>query len=278
MVWNRAIFVPPLMDIVLMRRVVPVDQVIPIVRAAVRDASPLIRTLAMSTVAVRTVSAHWAGTAGPGTGRRPSPVPNGPAIPADWKDDHQRLRNAVYDDCSDLLKDDADREVRYYAFFAVSALDAPATPGEPIPERLVTLLVGLFRNDPDIRLRVQAVKALALLPVSGDVVRLTIQDALADPEGPVRDQALAAITPQLLGGPPKLSFDEAQATILAALEGRAPGPRLGAVRALNLFGAAVFAYIPRLRRMQELDADPQVRKSARLAIDAIERARRELGK
>lgn len=53
------------------------------------------------------------------------------------------------------------------------------------------------------------------------------------------------------------------------------GVRLGAVRALNVFGAPARGDIPLLERIRDTDPDAQVRASAPLAIEAIRRAIRD---
>jgi hypothetical protein len=61
-------------------------------------------------------------------------------------------------------------------------------------------------------------------------------------------------------------------TLEASLKAADAGVRLGAVQALNVFGAPSADYLLVLERMRLTDPDAQVRTSAQLAIEAIQRA------
>jgi HEAT repeat protein len=263
-----------LYDIAASRSRVSVENVVVLIQAGVRDPSEDVRVAALAAVAGRVMASRWAGTAGPGLGPASPVAPTGErrTIPVEWRDDQQKLREAVYDDCVSLLRSDQNRAVRHQALLALGSLEWPLGHTDAYGDAFVQLLLDVFRNDPDARIRAEVVKTFRLIPNESDPVRLVLRDALVDPEDVVRYEGLNAITPQVVGGRPKLLFDDARATVLRALEDDRPGVRLGAVRALNVFGAPAREYVPLLERMQQVDPDAQVRQSATLAIDAIRRA------
>jgi hypothetical protein len=96
-----------------------------------------------------------------------------------------------------------------------------------------------------------------------------------DRDETIRREGLNAITPQMTGGTPKLPFEEAREALTAAVRNADAGVRLGAVRALNVFGAPAREYVRMLERIRDTDPDAQVRASARLAIEAIRRGVRD---
>ena len=251
---------------------VSIAQVVTLVGLGMRDPSRLVRLQALSAISARVTMARWAGTSGPQLGPGPGPRRELPVIPIEWKDDQQKLRDALYDQCLEVLKGDQDPEVRRYALNAVGNLNLPASPGQPYGDEFVALLVNLFRSDRDPRIRAAAVGSLHLMPNDSTDVRGVIRDGLVDAQEAVRSAALTAIEPVARGGRSKVSFREAQPVLDRGLEAKDAGVRLGAVRALNVFGASSVAYIPLLERMRETDPDYQVRTSAQLAIESIQRA------
>jgi hypothetical protein len=192
-------------------------------------------------------------------------------IPLDRKNDQQALREALEEDCLALLKNDPDDRVRYEALLAVGNFERPLRSEDPISDRLVALFVESYRHDPSPRIRAEVVKTFRLIPNTSADIRGVLRDALVDPHESIRHEGQAAVRSQALGGP-KLPFDEARRTIDAALQSRDAVVRVGAVQALNLFETAAAGYVSTLGRLSTMDPDPQVRASARLAIEAIERA------
>ena len=114
-------------------------------------------------------------------------------------------------------------------------------------------------------------KTFRLVPNNNPEMRGVLRDALVDPSEAVRFEGLTGITPQATAAPQRLSFDEARETVVAALAHSDSGVRLGAVRAMNVFGAQAAPYIQNLERVSETDPDAHVRTSARLAIESIQR-------
>jgi hypothetical protein len=264
-------------DIAASRSRVSVENVVALTQAGMRDRSADVRVTALAAVAGRVMASRWAGTSGPGMGPASPAAPTGERriIPVEWRDDQRKLREAVYDDCVGLLRSDKNRAVRHHALLALGSLEWPLRHTDPYSDTFIQLLVDIYRKDPDARIRAEVVKTFRPIPNESDPIRLVLRDALVDPEDAVRHEGLNAITPQVVGGRPKLSFADARATVLRALEDDRPGVRLGAVRALNVFGAPAGEYIPLLERMRQVDPDAQVRQSAALAIDAIRRAIRD---
>lgn len=266
-----------LSDITTARVNMAIGQVIALVRAGLHDSSADVRMSALGAVMGRAMAAHWAGTSGPGMGLSPTPRPEPPIIPAEWKGDQQALRDALEDDCLARLKSDPDDRVRYQALLAIENLERPTQPDGPLPERLVALFVDLYRHDPSARIRAEVVKTFRLVPNNTPEMRAVLRDALVDTNATIRHEGLIGITPQATAVFRRLSFDEARSTIVTALEHADPGIRLGAVQALNVFGAPAAPYIQTLERLSAIDPDAQVRASARLAIGAIQRALRGRG-
>jgi hypothetical protein len=265
-------------DIAALRSRLSIDDVIPLSRAGTRDGSADVRLAALSAVMGRAMAARWAGTAGPGVGPGPSgmPTPPPPAIiPAEWRDDQRKLRDALYDDCVALLRHDADATVRRGALLAIGNLERPPRPDDPLNDQFVQLLLDVYRTDRDSRIRVEIVKALRLIPNNSTAIRGLLRDALVDRDETIRREGLNAITPQVTGGTPKLPFEEAREALTAAVRNADAGVRLGAVRALNVFGAPAREYVRMLERIRDTDPDAQVRASARLAIEAIRRGVRD---
>jgi HEAT repeat protein len=219
----------------------------------------------------RAIAARWAGTSGPGVGPSPLPRPEPPIIPAEWKGDQQTLRDALENDCLALLKSDPDDEVRYQALLAVVNLELLAQ-RDALTARIVGLFVDLYRHDPSAQIRAEVVKTFRLMPNSTPEMRAVLRDAVVDANASVRYEGLTGIASR------RLSFDEARDTIVTALKHADPRIRLAAVQALNEFGASAASYIETLERLSGNDPDAQVRASARLAIEAIQRALRSRGK
>ena len=263
-----------LSDIATARANVAIDQVIALARAGLHDSSAEVRMSALGAVMGRTMAARWAGTSGPGMGPTPVPRPEQRVIPAQWKGDQDVLRDALEDDCLALVKSDPDDRVRYQAFLAVGNLERPMQPEGPLSERIVAVFVDLYRRDSSSRIRAEIVKTFRLVPNNVPEMRAVLRDALVDANASIRHEGLTAITPQATPGLRRLSFDEARDVVVAALRHADPGVRLGGVQALNVFGLPAAPYIPALERLSEVDPDAQVRASARLAIEAIQRALR----
>lgn len=171
-----------------------------------------------------------------------------------------------------LLRNDPHPGVRHDALIALGNLERPSRSDDMFDDRFVTMLVDLYRTDRDSRIRTEVVKTCRLIPNNSAAIRGVLQDALVDLDGSVRAEALGAITPQVVGGQPKLSFEAARMTVVAALKDPNPGVRLGGVRALNVFGAPAREYLPILERIRDSDPDALVRSSAQLAIEAIRRS------
>jgi HEAT repeats len=263
-------------DIAASRSRVAIVDVITVARAGMHDPVPEVRVAALAAVAGRAMASRWAGTSGPLMGPLPdgSLSPRGEPIPAEWLDDQRNLHEAVAEDCSRLLLEDQNQTVREYALLALGNLESPSDPNEPLRPQFIELLVNVFYNDADARIRAAVVKALTLIPNNSDMVRAVLRDGLVDPQAAVRHEALTGLTPQALGGRSKVSYEEARATFARALEHADPEVRLGAVQALNVFGASASEYIGILERLQQTDGNAQVRTSAGLAIAAIQRGMR----
>ena len=261
-----------LRDITSARVNMSIGQVIVLVRAALQDPSADVRMSALGAVMGRATAARWAGTSGPGMGPSPMPRPEPPIIPAEWKGDQQTLRDALENDCLALLKSDPDDRVRYQALLTVGNLELPPQRDDPLTARIVGLFVDLYRHDPSARIRAEVVKTFRLMPNNTPEMRAVLRDALVDANASIRHEGLTGITSR------RLSFDEARDTIVTALKHADPSIRLAAVQALNVFGASAAPYIGTLERLSGNDPDAQVRASARLAIEAIQRALRGRGK
>ncbi len=269
---DRAAKLGVLSSIATARMNVAIGQVIVLVRAGLRDSSAEVRIAALGAVMGRAMAAHWAGISGPGVGPSTPPRPAPPSIPAEWQGDQRALFEALEDDCLALLKGDPDDRVRHQALLAIGNLEPRTQADGPLSVRLVGLFVDLYRHDPAPRVRAEVVKTFRLVPNNTPEMRAVLRDALVDAHASIRHEGLTGITPQATAAPRRLSFDEARDTIVAALKHGDPGIRLGAVQALNVFGAPAAPYIQTLERLSDIDPDAQVRASARLAIESIQRA------
>lgn len=262
-----------LTEIAAARENVAIDRVIMLVRAGLHDSEADVRVAALGAVTRRVMTVRWAGTSGPWTGPSPGPPPPPRRIiPAERKGDLQALRDALEDDCLALLKGDPDERVRYQALLAVGNLERPVQAEGPLAERMIRLLVDLYRHDSSDRIRAEVVKTFRLVPNNTPEMRGVLRDALVDPSEAIQSEGLTGITPQATATPRRLSFDEARETLVAALAHSDSGIRLGAVRALNVFGVPAAPFIQNLERLRDTDPDPHVRASAGLAIESIQRA------
>ena len=267
-----------LRDITSARVNMSIGQVIVLVRAALQDPSADVRMSALGAVMGRAMAARWAGTSGPVMGPSPMPRPELPIIPVQWKGDQQTLRDALENECLALLKGDPDDRVRYQALLTVENLELPTQRDDPLTARIVGLFVDLYRHDPSAQIRAEVVKTFRLMPNNTPEMRAVLRDALVDANASIRYEGLTGITPEATAASRRLSFDEARDTIVTALKHADPSIRLAAVQALNVFGASAAPYIGTLERLSGNDPDAQVRASARLAIEAIQRALRGRGK
>jgi hypothetical protein len=264
-------------DIAASKSQLSIDLVIALVRSGLIDRSADVRVSALAAVTGRAVASRWAGTSGPAMGpnRSGTPSPQRATIPSEWANDQRRLRESVYADCLRVLRSDSDRRARHYALLALGNLELPIRASDPVRQEFVELLVGLYRSDADSAIRSEVVKTFRLIPNTSPDIRDVLRDALLNPDPAIRHEGLAAITPQVVGGSPKLSFEDARPALLDALRDPRSGVRVGAVQALNVFGAAARVYIPMLEQIRQSDPDEAVRESARLAIEAIRRAIQE---
>lgn len=250
-----------------------ISQFISLVREGLRDASADVREGALGVAIVRGMSAAWAGTSGPAMGPGPQPSPAPPMIPPEWKGDDIRIRAALWDVFMSTLKNDADDRVRHQALLAIGNIQMMTQRDEAL-RPLLPLLLDLYRHDRSDEIRAEVVKVFRLERNTTAEMRAVLRDALVDTNASVRHEAQGAITAQVLGAATKLPFDEARDTIVAALQHRDPGVRLGAVQALNIYGAPSAPHLAMLERLSSADPDAQVRTSSRLAIEAIQRALR----
>jgi HEAT repeat protein len=254
-------------DIAASRSRVPIEQVIQLIRAAMRDPLADVRLSAMAAVGGRAMASRWAGTPGPrsGPGPRNSVQPERGVIPLEWKDDQQKLRDALSEGLLALLRRDPDPTVRHDTLIAIGYLEWPAGTDDLIRDEFVAVLIERYRQDADPRVRAEVVKAFRLTPNDSAAIRAVLRDALVDPAESVRHGATSILTAQGLGARPKLSFEDARPTILTSIKHPDGSVRVAAVRALNAFGAAAADYVPVLRQLINTDPDPQVRTSAELA-------------
>jgi len=260
-------------DIAASRSRVPIEQVIQLIRAAMRDPLADVRVSAMAAVGGRAMASRWAGTPGPGSGPGPrnSVQPERGVIPLEWKDDQRKLRDALSDDLLALLRGDPDPRVRHDGLIGIGNLERPARTDDLIRDEFVAVLIERYRQDADPRIRAEVVKAFRLTPNDSAAIRAVLRDALVDPAESVRHEATSILTAQGRGARPKLSFEDARPTILASITHPDGWVRVAAVRALNAFGAAAADYVTVLQQLMNTDSDAQVRASAKLAIEAIER-------
>jgi HEAT repeat protein len=261
------------MTIASSRSRLPIEQVIQLIRAAMRDRLAEVRVSAMAAVAGRAMASGWAGTAGPGSGSgsRNSVQPERCVIPLEWKDDQRKLRDGLSEGLLALLRGDPDPKVREYTLVAIGNLERPARPNDPIREEFVAVLIERYRQDADPRIRAEVVKTFRLTPNDSAAIRAVLRDALVDPAESVRHEVTGILTAQGRGARPKLPFEDARPTILASLKHPDGLVRVAAARALMAFGAAAGGYVAVLQQLMNTDPDPQVRASAALAIEAIER-------
>ena len=253
----------------------PIEDAIRLIRLGATDPFPAVREVAMAAISGRAMISRWAGTRGPQVGPRPNGGPIGPErpiIPLAWSDDQRALREALHDVCVSLMQTDPAVRVRREALRAIGNLHLPAGAADLADERFVALLVERYRTDADARIRHDVVEGLALIANNNEPIRSVLRDALVDSEEMVRQAALRALEPQRR---PKIAFADARDLIDRSLKSSDGGIRWGAVRALNLFGAAAREYLPVLKGLRSSDPDLRVRESARLAIEAIERALRQ---
>jgi len=151
-------------DIASSRSRLPIEQVIQLIRAAMRDRLAEVRVSAMAAVAGRAMASGWAGTAGPGSGSgsRNSVQPERCVIPLEWKDDQRKLRDGLSEGLLALLRGDPDPKVREYTLVAIGNLERPARPNDPIREEFVAVLIERYRQDADPRIRAEVVKTFRL--------------------------------------------------------------------------------------------------------------------
>jgi hypothetical protein len=253
---------------------VPIEQVIPLIRAAMADRLADVRMSAMGVVGARAMASRWAGTPGPGFGPGPrnSAQAERVVIPLEWKEDQQKLRDALSEGLLALLREDPNAQVRHDTLIAIGNLERPARPDDPIRDEFVAVLIERYRQDADPRIRTEVVKAFRLTPNDSAAIRAVLCDALVDPAASVRHEATSILTTQERGARPlKLSLEDARPTILASIKHPDGSVRVAAVQALNAFGAAAADYVAMLQQLMNADPDSQVRLSAELAIEAIER-------
>jgi len=265
-------------DIAASRSRLPIEQVISLVRAAMADRLAAVRLSAMAAVAGRAMASRWAGTPGPAFGPRPanSVPPERSVIPLEWKNDPQRLRDALSEDLLTLLREDPDAKVRHYTLLALGNIERPARANDFVRDEFVAVLIERYRHDPEPRIRAEVVKAFRLTPNDSAAIRAVLSDALLDPAASVRHEATSLLTSQGRGArPTKLSFDDARPTILAALKHPDRWVRVDAVQALKAFGEAAADSLAVLQQLQTTDPDAEVRTWAELAIEAIKRELRE---
>jgi hypothetical protein len=261
-------------DIAASRSRVPIEQVIPLIRAAMRDRLAEVRVSAMAAVAGRAMAARWAGTPGPGVGPGPrnSVQPERRVIPLEWKDDQQKLRDALSDGLLALLRGDPDPTVRHDTLIAIGNLERPARADDLIRDQFVAVLIERYRQDADPRIRAEVVKTFRLTPNDSAAIRAVLRDALIDPAASVRREATSILAAQgREARPPKLSFEDARSTILASIKHPDGSVRVAAVQALAAFGAAAAEAVTVLQQLKSTDPDSEVRTWAQLAIEAIER-------
>jgi hypothetical protein len=260
-------------DIAASRSRVPIEQVIQLIRAAMRDGLADVRVSAMAAVGGRAMASRWAGTPGPGLGPGPrnSAPPERGVIPLEWKDDQRKLRDALSEGLLALLRVDPDPKVRHYTLIAIGNLERPARTDDPVRDEFVAVLIERYRQDADSRVRAEVVKAFRLTPNDSAAIRAVLRDALVDPSESVRHEATSILTAQGRGARPKLSFEDARPKILASIKHPDGWVRVAAVRALMAFGAAAADSLTALRQLINTDPDAEVRASAELAIESIER-------
>lgn len=241
-------------DIATSRARVPIRDVIALTRAGMQDTSADVRIAALAAVMGRATTSGGAGSAG---------------------GDRALLRENLPPECLRLLWSDSDARVRHYALLAIGNMERPARADEPFPDSFVTLLLDLYRRGQDARIRAEVLKTFRLIPNTSEAIRVAMRDGLVDSSEIVREEALKGVSPQVVGGVSKVSFEDARQTITEALGATDSDVRVAAVRALNVFGAPAAPLVVVLESLRRSDPDPRVRRSAQLAIEAIGRAVRE---
>jgi hypothetical protein len=262
-----------LYDIATSRSRLPIKEVIALVTLALQDTAVEVRTAALAAIAGRALVSRSAGTTGAAFGPAPDgrPPPASSGIPAEWRGDQARLNEALASACVARLREDGNAKVRHAALMALGNVQRPERPDEPFASAFVDLIAAVYRRDPDPAVRAEVVKTVRLMANNTVATREILRDGLVDPSDGVQHEALAAITPQAMAGTSKLSFDDAEPALAVAVRSQSPVVRIGAIRALNVFGKASAPYLPALERMEREDGDSAVREAARLAIAAINR-------
>jgi hypothetical protein len=261
-----------LYEIATSRSRLPINEVIALVTLALQDTAVEVRTAALAAIAGRAFVSRSAGTTRAiGPAPDGGPPPTSPRIPAEWRGDQARLNEALASACVALLREDGNAKVRHAALMALGNVQRPERPDEPFASAFVDLIADVYRRDPDPAVRAEVVKTVRLMANNTVATREILRDGLVDPSDGVQHEALAAITPQAMAGASKLSFDDAEPALAVAVRSQSPVVRIGAIRALNVFGKASAPYLPALERMEREDGDSAVREAARLAIAAINR-------
>jgi HEAT repeat protein len=186
-------------------------------------------------------------------------------VPVEWRGDQSRLNEAFGDEVSHLLRTDPDGRVRHGALVALGNLLRPEGAGALAPGGLVDLVIEIYQRDSDAGVRTECVKTLRLIPNDSPTIRHVLRDALVDPSAVLQHEAQSAIT----GPHAKLTFAEVEPALKEALRSSTTSVRVGAVRALNMFGGSSASYLAVLQDMERNDIAPEVRTAARLAIKSI---------
>ena len=134
-------------------------------------------------------------------------------------------------------------------------LQQPTRPEDALPDRLVGQLIRPVSPRSFHTHSCRGPEGLQAVPERLPNIRVLLRDALIDPNPSIRYEGLAAITPQATTGMPKLTYEQARQTLVSALEKSDPAVRLGAVQALNVFGAAAAPQIPVLEGLAKSDPD-----------------------
>jgi HEAT repeat protein len=238
---------------------------IEVLRPALRDTDRTVRLRALAALASR---AFAAGAAGRALMVGPSPPgwapPVSAVVPLEWRGDRSRLNDAFGDDVSHLLRTDPDGQIRHAALVALLNLLRPEG-AEAHSPALVNLVIEAYQRDDDARVRTECVKTLRLIPNDSPTIRQVLRDALVGPSEVLQHEAQSAIT----GPHAKLTFAEVEPALKEALRSSTTSVRVGAVRALNMFGGSSASYLAVLQDMEQNDIAPEVRTAARLAIKSI---------
>jgi HEAT repeat protein len=250
---------------------IEIFQFISLVKEGLRDPAADVRESALGLATARAWASFLAERANVG-GHPPPPSPV-PAIPVEWKGDEVRIRAELWDVFLSILKNDPNDAVRHQALLAIGNLEMLTRRHDSLAS-LESLLLDLYRQDQSDLVRSEVVKTFRLEPTTTAEMRAVLRDALVDRNKSVRHEAQEAISRQSLGAATKLPFDEARDTLVPALRHGDPQVRLGAVQALNIYGAPSAPLLATLKRMSTDDPDASVRTSSQLAIEAIQRALR----